>query len=74
MILQKYGLSNIFWIAVGFSYIFLGVAAYAIITLPENTFDGKNQERVLAAVKLNYVRLSLATLCMVTYPLIFLNH
>ena len=71
MILQKYGLSNIFWIAAGFSYIFLGVAAYAIFTLPENTFDGKNQEHVLAAVKLNYVRLSLAIICMAAYPLFF---
>ncbi len=73
MILQKYGLSNIFWIAVGFSYIFLGVAAYAIFTLPENTFDGKNQEHVLAAVKLNYVRLSLSIVCMVMYPFMFLK-
>ncbi|CRK76780.1 hypothetical protein NIG5292_02847 [Nereida ignava] len=70
MILQKYGLSNIFWIAMGFSYIFLGVAVYAIITLPENTFDGDNPEQVLAAAKLTYVRLSLAIICMVGYPVL----
>ena len=49
------------------------IAVYAIVTLPDNIFDADNQQHILAAVKLTYVRLTLAIFFMVAYPVILFS-
>ena len=63
-------LSKVFWLALAFTYIFLILTVYGLLTLPQDTFDTDNSEHVRAAVKLTYVRFSLITVSMVTYPII----
>ena len=63
-------LSKVFWLALAFTYIFLILTVYGLLTLPQDTFDTDNSEHVRAAVKLTYVRFSLVTVSMVTYPII----
>ena len=63
-------LSKVFWLALAFTYIFLILTVYALLTLPQDTFDTDNSEHVRAAVKLTYVRFSLVAVSMVTYPII----
>ena len=46
---------------------------YAIVTQPDNVFDADNQQHISAAVKLTYVRLSLAMFFMVGYPIILFS-
>ena len=69
----KLGLSRIFWIALAGIYCFSGVALYAILTHPENTFHADNAEHVIAAVKLTYVRFALIFVVMVSYPIVLLR-
>ena len=71
--ISKLGLSKIFWIALAGIYCFSGVAAYAILTLPEHTFHADNAEHVIAAVKLTYVRLALIFVVIVSYPIVLLS-
>ena len=63
-------LSKVFWLALAFTYIFLILTVYGLLTLPQDTFDTDNSEHVIAAVKLTYVRFSLIAVSMVTYPII----
>jgi hypothetical protein len=63
-------LSKVFWLALAFTYIFLILTVYGLLTLPQDTFDTDNSEHVRAAVKLTYVRFSLIAVSMVTYPII----
>ena len=63
-------LSKVFWLALAFTYIFLILTVYGLLTLPQDTFDTDNSEHVRAAVKLTYVRFSLVAVSMVTYPII----
>ena len=46
---------------------------YAILTLPKNTFDMDNAAHVMTAVKLTYVRLSIAAVSLVGYPVILFS-
>ena len=46
---------------------------YGLLTLPQDTFDTDNSEHVRTAVKLTYVRFSLVTVSMVTYPIILFS-
>ena len=71
--ISNLGLSRIFWIALAIVYFFLGVAAYAILTLPENTFELANPDHVKAAVKLTYVRFAFISVVMVSYPIVLLS-
>ena len=63
-------LSKVFWLALAFTYIFLILTVYGLLTLPQDTFDTDNSEHVIAAVKLTYVRFSLIAVSVVTYPII----
>jgi hypothetical protein len=71
--IRNLGLSKIFWVALAFSYFFLLLAMYAILTLPKNTFDVNNAEHVVTAVRLTYVRLSIVAVSLVGYPIILFS-
>jgi hypothetical protein len=71
--IRNLGLSKIFWVAMAFSYFFLLLAMYAILTLPKSTFDADNAEHVMTAVRLTYVRLSIAAVSLVGYPVILFS-
>jgi hypothetical protein len=66
-------LSKVFWLALAFTYIFLILTVYGLLTLPQDTFDTDNSDHVRAAVKLTYVRFSLIAISMVTYPIILFS-
>ena len=69
----KIGLSRIFWIALAFTYLFLVLVMYALLSLPENTFDVENPTHIMAAIKLSYVRFSLVFVAMIIYPIILFS-
>ena len=71
--IRNLGLSKIFWVAMAFTYFFLLLAIYAILTLPKSTFDMDNAEHVMSAVRLTYVRLSIAAVSLVGYPVILFS-
>ena len=71
--IRNLGLSKIFWVALAFSYFFLLLAMYAILTLPKSTFDVNNAEHVVTAVRLTYVRLSIGAVSLVGYPIILFS-
>ena len=71
--IRNLGLSKIFWVAMAFSYFFLLLAIYAILTLPKSTFDVDSAEHVVTAVRLTYVRLSIAAVSLVGYPVILFS-
>jgi hypothetical protein len=71
--IRNLGLSKIFWVALAFSYFFLLLAMYAILTLPKSTFDVNNAEHVVTAVRLTYVRLSIVAVSLVGYPIILFS-
>jgi len=71
--IRDLGLSKIFWIAMAGVYLFLVLAMYAILTLPESTFDADNAEHVMAAIRLTYVRLTIVAVSLVGYPIILLS-
>ena len=71
--IRNLGLSKIFWVAMAFTYFFLLLAIYAILTLPKSTFDMDSAEHVMAAVRLTYVRLSIATVSLMGYPVILFS-
>ena len=66
-------LSKLFWVSLAFVYVFVILAIYSIVTLPENTFSADSSEQVMAAVKLTYVRLSLAVVSSVVYPILLFS-
>lgn len=66
-------LSKLFWVSLAFVYVFVILAVYSIVTLPENTFSADSSEQVMAAVKLTYVRLSLAIVSSVVYPILLFS-
>ena len=66
-------LSKLFWVSLAFVYVFVILAVYSIVTLPENTFSADSAEQVMAAVKLTYVRLSLAVVSSVVYPILLFS-
>lgn len=69
----KLGLSRIFLIALAFTYLFLVLVMYALLSLPENTFDVENPTHIIAAIKLSYVRFSLVFVAMIIYPIILFS-
>ena len=71
--IRNLGLTKVFWVALVFSYFFLLLAIYAILTLPKSTFDVNNAEHVVTAVRLTYVRLSIVAVSMVGYPIILFS-
>jgi len=71
--IRNLGLSKIFWVALAFSYFFLLLAMYAILTLPKSTFDVNNAEHVVTAVRLTYFRLSIVAVSLVGYPIILFS-
>ena len=71
--IRNLGLSKVFWVALAFSYSFLLLAMYAILTLPKSTFDVDNAEHVMTAVRLSYVRLSIVAVSLVGYPIILIS-
>lgn len=66
-------LSKLFWVSLAFVYVFVILAVYSIVTLPENTFSADSSEQVMAAVKLTYLRLSLAVVSSVVYPILLFS-
>ena len=66
-------LSKLFWVSLAFVYVFLILVVYSIVTLPENTFSADSSEQVMVAVKLTYVRLSLAVVSSVVYPILLFS-
>ena len=66
-------LSKLFWVSLAFVYVFVILAVYSIVTLPENTFSADSSEQVMAAVKLTYVRLSLTIVSSVVYPILLFS-
>ena len=66
-------LSKLFWVSLAFVYVFVILAVYSIVTLPENTFSADSSEQVMAAIKLTYVRLSLAVVSLVVYPILLFS-
>jgi len=73
LMIQNPKLSRIFWIALAFTYLYLVIVMYALLTLPESTFDVENPTHMMTAVKLSYVRFSLIFVAMITYPLILFS-
>ena len=71
--ISNLGLTKLFWISLAFVYVFVILAVYSIVTLPENTFSADSAEQVMAAVKLTYVRLSLAVVSSVVYPILLFS-
>ena len=71
--IRNLGLSKIFWVAMAFTYFFLLLAIYAILTLPKSTFDMDSAEHVVTVVRLTYVRLSIAAVSLVGYPVILFS-
>ena len=71
--IRNLGLTKVFWVALAFSYLFLLLAMYAILTLPKSTFDVNNAEHVVTAVRLTYVRLSIVAVSLVGYPIILFS-
>jgi hypothetical protein len=71
--IRNLGLTKVFWVALAFSYFFLLLAMYAILTLPKSTFDVNNAEHVVTAVRLTYVRLSIVAVSLVGYPIILFS-
>lgn len=71
--IRNLGLSKIFWVAMAFTYFFLLLAIYAILTLPKSTFDMDSAEHVMTAVRLTYVRLSIDAVSLVGYPVILFS-
>ena len=71
--ISNLGLTKLFWISLVFVYVFVILAVYSIVTLPENTFSADSAEQVMAAVKLTYVRLSLAVVSLVVYPILLFS-
>ena len=71
--IRNLGLTKVFWVALAFSYFFLLLAIYAILTLPKSTLDVNNAEHVVTAVRLTYVRLSIVAVSMVGYPIILFS-
>ena len=71
--IRNLGLTKVFWVALAFSYLFLVLAMYAILTLPKGTFDVNNAEHVVTAVRLTYVRLSIVAVSLVGYPIILFS-
>lgn len=71
--ISNLGLSKLFWVSLAFVYVFVILAVYSIVTLPENTFSADSSEQVMAAVKLTYVRLSLAVVSSVVYPILLFS-
>ena len=71
--IRNLGLSKIFWVAMAFTYFFLLLAIYAILTLPKSTFDMDSAEHVVTAVRLTYLRLSIAAVSLVGYPVILFS-
>ena len=73
LMIQKPKLSELFWITLAFTYLFLVLVMYVLLTLPESTFDTENPTHVMAAVKLSYFRFSLVSVSMVIYPIILFS-
>ena len=71
--IRNLGLSKIFWVAMAFTYFFLLLAIYAILTLPKSTFDMDSAVHVMSAMRLTYVRLSIAAVSLVGYPVILFS-
>ena len=71
--IRNLGLTKVFWVALAFSYLYLLLAMYAILTLPKSTFDVNNAEHVVTAVRLTYVRLSIVAVSLVGYPIILFS-
>ena len=71
--IRNLGLSKIFWVAMAFTYFFLLLAIYAILTLPKSTFDMDSAVHVMTAVRLTYMRLSIAAVSLVGYPVILFS-
>ena len=71
--IRNLGLTKVFWVALAFSYLFLLLAMYAILTFPKSTFDVNNAEHVVTAVRLTYVRLSIVAVSLVGYPIILFS-
>ena len=71
--IRNLGLTKVFWVASAFSYFFLLLAMYAILTLPKSVFDADNAEHVMTAVRLRYVRLSIVAISLVGYPIILFS-
>ena len=67
------GLTKLFWMSLAFVYVFVILAVYSILTLPENTFSADNKIQVMAALKLSYVRLSLSIVFLVVYPILLFS-
>ena len=73
LMIQKPKLTKLFWITLAFIYLFVVTVIFALLTLPESTFDTENPTHVMAAVKLSYVRFTLACISMVIYPIILFS-
>ena len=71
--ISNLGLTKLFWISLVVVYVLVILAVYSIVTLPENTFSADSAEQVMAAVKLTYVRLSLAVVSSVVYPILLFS-
>ena len=71
--IRNLGLTKVFWVALAFSYLFLLLAMYAILTFPKSTFDVNNAEHVVTAARLTYVRLSIVAVSLVGYPIILFS-
>ena len=71
--IRNLGLTKVFWVALAFSYLFLLLAMYAILTFPKSTFDVNNAEHAVTAARLTYVRLSIVAVSLVGYPIILFS-
>lgn len=54
-------------------YSYMLLAMYALITLPADTFDTDNPEKLLAAVGLSYVRMTIGVFTFFGYPIVLFS-
>ena len=68
--IEKLGLTKLFWLALIVADCYILIAIYAILNLPENPLGSDNQLQIMSAVKLTKIRLTIAIIFVILYPLI----
>ena len=71
--IKKLQVSKLFLVSLLMCYSYMLLAMYALITLPADTFDTDNPEKLLAAVGLSYVRMTIGVFTFFGYPIVLFS-
>ena len=71
--IKKLQVSKLFLVSLLMCYSYMLLAIYALITLPADTFDTDNPEKLLAAVGLSYVRMTIGVFTFFGYPIVLFS-